>query len=91
MDTNGNYIQNQFCSYEIALKLKELGFDEECLTSFDPGWNFNVPSGRTKNNSNFPNENITNQKCAAPLWQQAIGKRLDDNNRIHFSCSYFCF
>ena len=26
MDTNGNYIQNQFCSYEIALKLKELGF-----------------------------------------------------------------
>ena len=31
MDTSGNYIQNQFCSYEIALKLKKLGFDEECF------------------------------------------------------------
>ena len=35
MDTNGNYIQNQFCSYEIALKLKELGFDEECFKVYD--------------------------------------------------------
>ena len=65
-------MREQFVTYEIALKLKELGFDEECLTSFDPGWNFNMPSGRTKNNSNYPKENVTNQKCAAPLWQQAI-------------------
>ena len=34
MDTNGNYIQNQFCSYKIALKLKELGFNEKCLASY---------------------------------------------------------
>jgi len=34
MDTSGNYIQNQFCNYEIALKLKELGFDEECLAYY---------------------------------------------------------
>lgn len=34
MDTNGNYIKKQFCNYEIALKLKELGFDKECLASY---------------------------------------------------------
>lgn len=65
-------MKEQFVTYEIALKLKELGFDEECLTSFEPGWNFNMPSGRTKNNSNYPKENVINQKCAAPLWQQVI-------------------
>lgn len=35
MDTSGNYIRNQFCSYEIALKLKELGFDEKCFAIYD--------------------------------------------------------
>ena len=35
MDTSGNYIQNQFCNYEIALKLKELGFDEKCFKVYD--------------------------------------------------------
>lgn len=35
MDTSGNYIRNQFCNYEIALKLKELGFDEPCLAYFE--------------------------------------------------------
>lgn len=31
MNRNGDYMENLFCSYEIALELKELGFDEECL------------------------------------------------------------
>jgi hypothetical protein len=35
-------MKNQFTSYEIALKLKKLGFDEECLCVYD---SFNVLIG----------------------------------------------
>ena len=59
-------MKEQFVTYEIALKLKELGFDEQCLMYFDkeelnycPHW-FN-------NSSLIPNGDIS-----APLWQQVI-------------------
>lgn len=54
-----NYIQNQFVTYEIALALRELCFDEECLAGY-------------MNNKKFylkPNYFIDIQ---APLWQQVI-------------------
>lgn len=65
-------IKEQFIPYELALKLKELGFDEECF-------------GFYSNNKIYYEDNITSNKIltitnkirketliAAPLWQQAF-------------------
>lgn len=55
-------MKKQFVTYEIASKLKELGFDEECLTSYKSNktlfkiWYNEVVEGKTT--------------CSAPLWQQ---------------------
>ena len=35
-------MKNLFVSYEVALKLKELGFDEECFGEYIEG-NNNIP------------------------------------------------
>lgn len=70
-------MKNQFASYEISLKLKELGFDEECLACYYP-WSstdqeFQLPPNRIANkfNKEFINAKAING-CATPLWQQAI-------------------
>lgn len=74
MDTNGNYIQNQFCSYEIALKLKELGFNEPCFgykLRKDSPLSFSLMVGTDTNlltNSKFDVEDAV----CIPLWQQVI-------------------
>ena len=65
-------MKNKFTTYEIALKLKELGFDEECF-----GWYY----------IGLPNS-IEYSRCSGkncvdvpvPLWQDAISwifKKLD--------------
>ena len=61
----------QFATYEIALKLKELGFDEECLA-----WYY-LPANATNENdyilaldSETPENQVVYIK--APLWQQVI-------------------
>ena len=54
----------EFIPYEEALALKELGFDEPCLSSFDENkklfkvWENDIVNGRTI--------------CSAPLYQQAF-------------------
>ena len=60
-------LNSQFVSYELAVELKSLGFDEECFASID---NFSkspyIPSkgGRYKNSDGYG--------VACPLWQQAF-------------------
>lgn len=76
MDINGNYIQSQFCSYEIALKLKELGFDEDCTAYYKSectGENtllseFTLDHSKTV----FYTQTNNNREISAPLWQQVI-------------------
>lgn len=52
-------MEKEFVPYELALKLKELGFDEECLKYFDEKGEFV--------------KRITQvAKLKAPLWQQAF-------------------
>lgn len=71
----------QFIPYEQALKLKELGFDEECLGYYNRD-NLNSPEliynpNHLKDSEDF---NTNNQKdceiyaggILAPLWQQAF-------------------
>lgn len=56
-------MKNQFIPYELAVKLKELGFDEVCLAFYDG----------TKAFTYSPNNNkIYAVKILAPLWQQAF-------------------
>ena len=67
-----NYMKNQFCSYEIAKQLKELGFDGPCLCYYDK----NKILCRSlleypiinSNNGFHAHWNI----ITAPLWQQVI-------------------
>ena len=61
-------MNKEFVTYEIALKLKELGFNEECL-----GY-YHVNEGYTKGYAFCYSENSSNSDYSilAPLWQQVI-------------------
>jgi hypothetical protein len=66
-------MENEFVSYEIALALKELGFDEPCLAQYkkyDAG-ETTLDIGFSKNEiiSKFDNLILF---CSAPLYQQSI-------------------
>lgn len=66
-------IKNQFIPYELALKLKELGFDEECFGVYVNG-NFE-PRYRSKNSKFNPNGKLDKRDlefCTALLWGQAF-------------------
>lgn len=60
-------MKEQFVPYELAVKLKELGFDEECFASIDSlSKTPYIPSkgGLYKNSDGYI--------LACPLWQQAF-------------------
>lgn len=67
-------MKEQFVTYEIALKFKELGFDEEVIATFDTDENnelkifaFSVPD------KGIFEEGFKREWCIkTPLWQQAI-------------------
>jgi hypothetical protein len=60
-------MKHLFCTYEISLKLKELGFDEKCLAFYGVLKELKV---EVTNNSE---PNIERRSfIAAPLYQQAI-------------------
>lgn len=74
MDTSGNYIRNQFCNYEIALKLKELGFNKECFSAYILDFDTNLPVlhiYQEEEEEYWKIEDI-GFICDAPLWQQAL-------------------
>ena len=58
-------MKKQFVTYEIALKLKELGFDEKCSAVYRTGRLYPI-LGFEKINS------LKQSVIAAPLWQQVI-------------------
>lgn len=64
--------QEDYCSYELALKLKNCGFDEPCLTFYDT----NKELGRALDSDNFNHlgetyqgEWFTDTISAPTLWQ----------------------
>ena len=63
-------MEKQFVTYEIALKLKELGFDECCLAVYFKN-KFQLVKGFNINNVDL---HVANEMDAvlAPLWQQII-------------------
>ena len=69
-------MNEQFCNYEISKKLKDLGFNEECLAVF---YQEKFMNGHIEPYVwNLINSIKTNSDCnsidivTAPLWQQAI-------------------
>lgn len=72
-------MQEQFVTYEIALKLKELGFNEECLCTYvvkTKELHRNPSNDMIGEEIEEPytwiNSKIHSSVCTAPLWQQAI-------------------
>lgn len=78
-------MKNQFVPYELAVKLKELGFDENCLAGYSMWQNptknsvdiqFHIPSGKYSNWSPIPfygkYTHRTKDLVKTPLWQQAF-------------------
>ena len=63
-------MREQFVTFEIALKLKELGFDEGCLAVYFKN-KFQLVKGFNINNVDL---HVANEMDAilAPLWQQVI-------------------
>ena len=58
-------MKEQFVTYEIALKLKELGFDEDCIGRFFMGI-----FQQEFSPENYPYKEVNSFHC--PLWQQVI-------------------
>ena len=63
-------MKNQFATYEISLKLKELGFNEECLAFFLMRNDLRIKEYKESGNKNSAFYN--NTVCSAPLYQQII-------------------
>jgi len=63
----------EFVPYELASKLKQIGFDEECFSYYhnrhEPSWVKTLHRGDTAKNSV---QNLYQSDCAAPLFQQAF-------------------
>ena len=66
-------MKEQFVTYEIALKLKELGFDEECFSAY-------TEDGGLMDIGNYSDYDKIGEldghsyyiSCLSPLWQQCI-------------------
>lgn len=84
-------MKEQFCSYEIALKLKELGFYEKCVASYYTYDIKNFSKGKYDYRGKFEFDYSTEDQyivnsnetyyVSAPLWQQ-VWSFLDDNGVI---------
>jgi hypothetical protein len=71
-------MNNEFVPYDIALAMKELGFDEKCYgyyTEHKEYFYFDVDdlsSAYTKNMNNQIVNSVDDLECTAPLYQQAF-------------------
>ncbi len=78
----------EFVPYELALKLKQLGFDEECFAYYhnrvEPSWVKTLHRGDTTKNSV---QNLYQSDCAAPLFQQAF-RWFREEHKLFVSIEY---
>ena len=65
-------MESFFCPYELALELKELGFDEISLFYYDAAYEGNPLSHCPHLLLNSQLEGFENEPISAPLWQQAF-------------------
>ena len=67
---NHSNINNQFIPYNLALELKELGFDEISLFCYATAYEGNPLSHCPHLLLNSQLEGFENEPISAPLWQQ---------------------
>lgn len=65
-------MKEQFIPYDLAIKLKELGFDEICLGYYFKGDRFSTSMNNTMITKNSLVSNRPDNIVTAPLWQQAF-------------------
>ena len=65
-------MESLFCPYELALELKELGFDEISLFCYATAYEGNPLSHCPHLLLNSQLEGFENEPISAPLWQQAF-------------------
>jgi hypothetical protein len=71
-------MHKEFIPYELALALKELGFDEECIATYSTDEYHDLLSDTTNHmEGNFSISQSTSG-ILAPLWQQAFNWFLDN-------------
>lgn len=58
-------MQNQFVTFEIAVQLKELGFDDPCI-----GYYYEPVKDLVQFSFSFHEVGLDYKICDAPLWQQ---------------------
>jgi hypothetical protein len=68
-------MNKEFVSYEIALKLKELGFKEQCFSFYDIEKNLYASEGYYK-----IGYNVLNEEVIAPLYQQVFRWFREEHN-----------
>ena len=61
-------MEKEFVPYELAVKLKELGFDEPCFGWYDGRYIASINQNYCKNSEEW----LNTIHCAAPLYQQAF-------------------
>lgn len=85
-------MKEQFVPYEISLKLKELGFNEECFAYYRNRELYRwiiYECQFFRDQTYWLNSNCEiNENCGAPLWQQAfewfrINHKLDSYCRVN--------
>jgi hypothetical protein len=65
-------MEREFVSYEIALALKELGFDEPCFGRWLIITEWEAPTGEIRLQLGAEAESYDKNQCTAPLYQQAF-------------------
>ena len=87
-------MKEQFVTYEIALKLKEKGFNEPCLANYCdkdliPYRGYPDEGDEDSNFSTTVNENKTSLWASAPLWQQVIDWLRTEHNIYLWVYKYY--
>jgi hypothetical protein len=62
-------IEKEFIPYELALELKQLGFDEPCFAFYDESLYF--PNNENQYGT-FCNQKLDASSCSAPTYSQAF-------------------
>ena len=96
-------MKDQFATYEIALALKELGFNEQCFAVFLKNKELMVLY-QPGNGIIIHTDGVLDEEddCVAPLWQQAIdflwtekgilvNRNLFSEGTMYWQCGYNFF
>lgn len=75
-------MEKEFITYEQALALKELGFDEDCLGRWLTITEWEKPTGEIKLQLGVKVEDYDKNQCLAPLYQQVF-RWFREKHKLH--------